>query len=303
MMLKEKPKPITKKKIFLRVVMLGLLVPVVFTLCNQTRNFFNKNIAKGFKIDIITFDIEHIYSADLAKNITSFISAKTGQESLLSFDQQAFRHDLKEKFTIITSIDWQYRVPNTLHLKIIGTQPLCLVNNVYILGTKRELFKREYFKDNKNLDVLENITIPDAIRTPLLARKTRSIGANGNSVTNINDLGNNKKNKISKSLFEFISKIPKNRWEQFFITYHKPNRIELSPKKSLFLCKIITDEQSFFDDHKFESINKIVSDLYRKNMLTQKILQTKKPLIYFDMRFDGRIVVKIYDTLRRGTGK
>jgi len=280
MMLKEKLKPITKKKIFIRVIMLGLLVPVLFTLCNQVRSFFNKNIAKGFKIETITFDMEHIYSAELAKNITSFISAKTGQESLLSFDQQAFRHDLKEKFTIITSIDWQYRVPNTLHLKIIGTQPLCLVNNVYILGTKRELFKREYFKDNKNLDVLENITINEK----LLKNKKN-------------------KHKISKLLFEFISKIPKNRWDQFFITYHKSNRIELSPKKSLFLCKIITDEQSFFDDHKFESINKIVSDLYRKNMLTQKILQTKKPLIYFDMRFDGRIVVKIYDTLRRGTGK
>jgi len=280
MVLKENQKPITKKKIFIRLVMLGLLLPVLFTLFNQAKNFLNKNITESFKIETVTFDIEHIYSDDLAKKITCFITEKTSQESLLGFDQKEFRKELKNAFNIIKSIDWQYRVPNTLHLKIIGTLPKCLVNKTHVLGTKRELFKREYFNDNKNLELLENITINEKLLT-----------------------NNKKKNKISKLLFEFISKIPKEQWEKFYITYHKYNQIELAPKKSFFACKIISDEKSFFDEKKFESIHKIVADLFKKNMITQKILQSQKPLVAFDMRFDGRIIVKVFDTLRRGTGK
>jgi hypothetical protein len=275
MVIKEKHMRISRKKIIIRFVMIGLLIPVALTLVIQTKNFLHKSIAQSFKIEHITFHVEHIYSSQLAQEITSFISTKTTQESLLSFDQQAFRKGLKKKFSIIKAIEWEYRMPHTLHLKIVGTQPVCKINNTYILGNKTTLFNQEFFKDS-DLGKLENISV-----NPKLL----------------------KKNKIAKGLRAFIEKIPAEHWQKFSISYHKPTYIELHPKQSFCKFFIITDQTSFFDTKKLASINPIFTDMYKKHLLTQKMLQAQKPLIAFDTRFAQRIVVKFFDNLRRGIGK
>ena len=276
MLIKEKSFKIRTRQAIVMIVGLVLLACILVSLIKKLSVTCNENIANCFKPEKITFDLEHIYSPELAHKLTSFIVGQTSR-SLLSFDQQKFLSELKERFNIIKKIEWKYCIPKTLHLTIIGAKPFCKINNSFVLCNKKQLYDISLFK-NFELDALENVVMNTGIYR-------------------------NKKNKLHKQVYTFLHSVPATRWEKFHITYHKPSYIELTPKESLCKCSIITDEKTFFDDQKLNTINAIFTDLYKKKLISNKNLQSQRPLIAFDMRFDERIVVKFLDKLKRGTGK
>jgi hypothetical protein len=266
-----------KKKVIKRIlvgsIILGILIPSIVVVFKKITQTSVGGINQFFKPKNIRLELKNIYSKNLSAQITQFLEEQTTDKSLLEFDPEDFFQELKEQFHVIKDIEWEYEVPQTLHLTIIGTIPYCVVNDTYILGNKHRLFDPDLF-DQIDTEKLPHITI-----------NNRWLGE-----------------KINAAVYEFVHKIPSSYWGAYAITYNEPHYIELRPYKSLCRCRIFTDEKSFFEQKKYAALSGIFQDLCDHGFITQKLLQSKKIPLAFDFRIKNEIIVKFYESIRRGRG-
>lgn len=266
-----------KKKIIKRIVLvtlaLGIVVPCVVVFLKKCTERSVDHINQFFTPKTVRLEIKNIYSSTITQQITSFLNKQTAEQSLLDFEPDTFYQALKEKFPIVKEFEWEYEVPQTLHLTIVGTIPYCIVNNTFVLGNKHRLFSEEVFEDT-DLENLPHITIDSCWISE----------------------------KLDPMVYDFVHKIPTDYWTTYNIAYHAAHNIELIPHKAICRCRIFTDEKSFFEKRKFDALSGLFQDLCDHGFITTKMLQSKKTPLAFDFRIKNEIIVKFYESIRRGRG-
>jgi hypothetical protein len=260
-----------KRTIFL-LILVGLGIPTGIII-KKVSSASSQGIKELFTPHIITYNITSIFDVSLRTNIQKFVEAHTHQQNLIAFDRTKFYKDLKHHFPIIKSVEYELRPPETLHCTIIGTTPLCRINNTLILGNKRRLFPCSLFNEI-NQELLPNITI-----------NSRLLGE-----------------KVSPQLFKFIHSIDKDYWKRYQISYYAAWNINLIPNTSLCHCRIITDEQNFFNQQKFDALGSLFTDLCNRKLISSHMMNSKGIPLTFDFRIKNQVIVKFHESSKRGKG-
>lgn len=251
----------------------GVILPAGFIMIKKVYSSSLETVTQSLTPESVTIDISNVYSSTLKAEITTFIK-QHAQTQALSFVPTAFNRNFKRTFPSIKTVEWTFTPKRELIFKVVGQQPQFVVNNRFVATDQRTLAPCELFCEYK-LDSLPALTI-DASWC---------------------------KKKLARRVYSFLTKIEPATFQSFFISYHKPSKIKLVPKKNLYPFFLLADEKSFFDHKKYAALNSIFADLGAKGLINKKIVQAKQPLLAFDLRFEKTITVKFFDSFKRGTGK
>jgi len=265
------------RKILRKMVVGGiataLILPVCYVGLSKLFSASAHQMQDFLQPEKVTYTMASIFNAKLRQNIQDFITDQTTQKSLIHFDPQAFYAELKKEFPIIKSLSWNFVPPKTIHFSIIGTTPLCRINNSFVIGNKHRLFDKQLFEEI-NPDSLPNIWINEAF-----------IGE-----------------KLAPIAYRFAHKITKEQWATHRIYYYAPWNIHLVPYQSICHCRIVADEKSFFNAKKFDALDALFKDLCAQGLITKKMLQSQAIPLAFDFRIKNQIIVKFYEPVKGGRG-
>lgn len=260
------------RRIIIAVATLGLGIPAAVVVVKKVTSYTTNRIGQIFTPNVVTFEITNITNPDVSQAIMKFITKRTTQENLLHFDADQFFNALKKHFTIIKKVELHLKPPDTLHLTIVGHTPCARINNEVVLGDDNHLIAETFF-DEQTMQTLPTITV----NPHLLKQKT-----------------------MSKRVATFIHAITPDQWATYDITYHAPWQIDAIPHQSICRCRLITDEKSFFEEHKFTAMSSIFKDLCADGLISKKMLQSKGVPLGLDLRIKNQIIVQFYEPIRRG---
>jgi hypothetical protein len=241
-------------------------VPAAIFVTRTTQKFWATQIKPTFEVRQINIKFKSIYSNKIKQNLLQAVSQ--------NFNDLNFYEKMKQEFKIIKKIEWQRSDLGCVNMTITGVEPICKINGLYVLGDKRRLFELSQFEDFK-LEQLHKVQISEKF---------------------INK-------KLDDQTYNFVRRIPDTMWNSFAINYINRSRIELNPNYSICKSLIIVDQQSFFIEKKIEMISAVFSDLTHKGFISEKVLKAKSYKLVFDLRDDNRILVKIFDSFKRGMGR
>jgi len=263
-MIRKRAVRISKVK-FLLISFIFLLIITValFLVFGGIKLFFaQKIIGKVFAPRKVILSISQIYSKSVQETLKFYIQNKLGNKDFSDFDVSSFYKDLKSEFKFIRKIEWNINNPDFANLKIIGITPLYLVNDEWILGNKKRLFKKELFNE-LNLENLRNVFVGEKY------------------------LGH----KLNEFVYDFLqeAKLFKH-WDKFNVTYFDFSNIELAPKNLNFNYLLRLDESNFFDSKKIDFVDLNFDDLKKEKFMHPRKKDSQK--IVYDLRFKDRIYVK-----------
>jgi hypothetical protein len=261
------------KRTILMLIMVGIGISSVVVFIKKASTTSSNSIQDFFIPRIITYELSSVFDASLRSAIQKFIESRIHQKSLLVFDRSKFYKDLKHNFPVVKSVEYEFRPPETLHCKIVGTIPFCRINNNLILGNKRRLFSGSIFSEIDQQS-LPNLTIDE-----------RWLGK-----------------RLSQPLYHFIHSITQEQWAGYHIAYYAPWNIHLLPHTSICHCRIITDEHNFFNQQKFGALSSIFKDLCDRGLISKKMLSSKGVPLAFDFRIKNQVIVKFHESFKRGKG-
>jgi len=255
---KEKKKVIGKIIIFFASSIALVFIGFV---SYKTFSIFNRGSLNFLDPQKIKIDINSIYSLDIKDELTAFVSDSLEPKKITHFDLNDFDFQVKEVFKIVRSVSWDFTNPSYVTLRLRGADPICKINNEFVLADNSNLFELEYFKELE-INKLENVTIE-----PFFLSKQKL-----------------------PQVCSFLEKVPVKKWEKYELNFLNNNQIVLSSKKNendnkKFL--LFSDEKSFFEDSKTEWAHMIENILKRE----QKEKSRKKMEYFLDIRFKNRIYV------------
>lgn len=253
--------------------MIGIALPSAAVMVKKTFDYYAGHAHAFFTPKKVSCTVSNVSCQKTHNQIIQFVHTKTSQDSLLNFDRVAFYNNLKQQFPIIKSLDWRFSISQTLQLHVRGTTPYCIINNEFVLGDKKKLFSKDFFQES-HLATLPHIKINQPLDHE----------------------------KINTAVYNFVHKISPEMWQQFDIIYHTSSNIELVPHQSICKCRIITDEETFFQRPKFNALSAIFNDLCQQGFITKRILKSQTIPLAFDFRIKDQIIIKFYDSRGRGKG-
>ncbi len=257
--MKKKNKKIIKISILISAF--TCLIALIIPLCKITFSALNKGMAKLITPQKIEFSIDHIYSKDLIKDLTEFVTKNTSTEKLTEFNPQAFYKKLKAKFKIIKKIEWDFTQPQIAKLKLQGTKPFGKINNKFVLGNKKRLFHFDHFKDF-DIENLKNIQLSQEYFDQ----------------------------KINPETYSFLNNISPKIWTKYALTYYKDWAIilEKKNKKNSVQSFFLFDKKHFFNSKKMLCAKLLIKKL--KKDWGNRFFWRKIKL--FDLRFKDRILYR-----------
>ncbi len=261
------------KRSLLIIAIGGCSIPLTITLVKKLSITSSAQLNNLFVPRTITYELESIFDAPTRSSIQEFVHRTTHQQSLINFDREKFYKDLKHAFPLLKTVEYEFRAPDTLHCKLVGTTPYCRINNRFILGNKRRLFPLASFSEF-NQQTLPCITLNEKL-----------IGT-----------------KLDRSVYDFIHAIPQETWHSYQIFYKAPWEIHLIPTTAICHCRIITDEKNFFNQRKFGALSTLFKDLCDRGLITKNMLSSKGIPLAFDFRIKDQVIVKFHEPSKRGKG-
>ena len=261
------------KRILIAGMLLGMAVPVAYVALKHVAMRSALHVHALFTPEQVAVNITDLFHPDLQGAIQAFVQERTMGGSLLSLDPKAFIQQLQDTFPIIKSVNYRYLPPKTIAFDIQGTQPLCVVNDNFVVGNQLALLDKSFF-DAPTLAGLKQIRID----TKLL-----KIG-------------------LPKRVYAFVHKLTDYHWQTFSISYHHPWHIDMTPKLSICHCTVRATDQTAFDRKKLQQINNIFQDLCSRGVVTKKILAAHNSPLIFDTRIKNQIIVQCNHPAKRGTG-
>ncbi|MFA5306314.1 MAG: hypothetical protein WC365_02595 [Candidatus Babeliales bacterium] len=269
------------QKLMIRKLIKGSLLIIIIGGCSIPTIMLVKKLSTTsstqlnnlFVPQTVTYELESIFDATARSAIQEFVHRTTHQKSLITFDREQFYKDLKQAFPILKRVEYEFRAPDTLHCKLVGTTPYCRINDRFILGNKRRLFPLASFSEF-NQQTLPRITLNEKL------------------------LGK----KLDQSLYAFIHAIPQETWRSYQIFYKAPWEIHLIPTTAICHCRIITDQKNFFNQQKFGALSTLFKDLCDRGYITKNMLGSKGIPLAFDFRIKDQVIVKFHEPSKRGRG-
>jgi len=259
-MVRKRIKKISKIKFLLITFIFLLLITVAFFLVfGGAWMFFSKKvIGKAFAPRKIILSINEVYSMPARKELNSFVQSYDFSD----FDISFFYKELKKNFKFIKKVESNFSNPDFAHLKLVGVIPLYLVNDEWILGNKRRLFRKELFSE-LNLENLRDVFI-----------KEQYLG-----------------NKLDNVVYDFLQKVCNfKHWDNYRVTYFDFSNIELSPKDLKLNYLLRMNVHNFFDSKKYDFIDLAFDCL--ENEEIRQLKGSRQHKIIYDLRFKDRIYVK-----------
>jgi hypothetical protein len=260
------------KIFFLVVVVVGALVPAGKLVYRKIVMGGRDVVTTYFAVDYVSAEFKNFYSAQVVNDLRACITKHVREKNILSFQSQNLYAELKSCCKLIKSFDCKIEVPQTVKLTLTGVTPYCVINKHFVLGDKKRLFSVDDFH-LFDLNLLPSVVIAKTLPE-----------------------------KIDPHLYTFLHEISQNKWHEFAITYHDARTIELQPHCSKVPCRILVDQQTFFDDVKLHKIGAVFNDMMHRGLLTSKTLQAHEPRLTFDLRFGERVIARCKNSFNRGVG-
>ncbi|MBD3272758.1 hypothetical protein GF385_00190 [Candidatus Dependentiae bacterium] len=256
------------KKIKLVIIFFATLSLLFFLIVPLSKRVFfciSDKTLKFLRPDNIVLSLDNIYSDKLKNKITAFVLSYFKEHTIDKLNLLDFDFELKNKFNLIKKIEWDFSLPGSAKLKLIGKEPVCFLNKKYILTDHKDLFKTKYFKNFK-IDISKDFYTS--------------------------------KRKISDNLFKFLNKIPDNIWRDYELSYKNKFNIKLIPKlnKIPVYKRLLSTRNNFCNENKLLKANMLFEHLYNNN----KLFLSKKYLL--DLRFDKKIILRRENEINRGMG-
>lgn len=254
-----------KKGIRLLILILcfSIVSILLFFLLRITIFIINKGIKEISTPQEIEYSLKHIYSESLKKNIAEFIEKHSKPHKLSNFDPEKFYKKLKTKFKMVKKIKWDFTQPQTAKLTIKGVKPFFTINNKLVMGNKKRIFDPVYFE-----------------------------GFEIKSLNNVYLSPNHFDEKLNIDIYTFLSKIPDDIWQKYYLSYHKDSTIVLEKKstkqKSSLQKFFLLNKKNFFDFSKLTQAKLLVKNL--KEEWGNRFYWQKLKL--FDLRFKDRILYR-----------
>lgn len=258
-------------RISVLVILTAILIPSLFSLTKKFILSAKTKANTSLSFEKIEIEFENIYSKELETEIREFAENQTKNTTLLSFDQNEFYKNLKNTFKIIKQFECNIN-SLTLHLKIIGIKPYCLINNNWVMGNKKQLFPTNLF-DMFNLRDLNNLEISE-----------RSF-----------------KNPLPKNIYVFINRISSEYWQNFQINFEKPTEIYLTPKNQALNYCFLTEQKTVFDKPKQTKAEELYKKLIHNGTFIKKMKTKKNHKLILDLRFKNRIITRFVTANKEAT--
>ncbi|MFH1254550.1 MAG: hypothetical protein V1646_03905 [bacterium] len=260
-------------RISVLVIFTAILIPSLFSLTKKFILSAKEKASTNLSFEKIEIEFENIYSKEVESEIREFAKNQIQKATLLSFDQNEFYKNLKNNFSIIKQFECHIN-SLTIHLKIVGVKPYCMVNNNWVMCNKKQLFTTNLF-DQFDLTNLKNISLND-----------KSL-----------------KNPLPKNLYCFIKQVPQDHWEAFDINFVKSTEIYLTPKNQALNYCFVTNEKNIFDKPKVTKAQGLYKKLMYDENFIKKMKRKRNHKLVLDLRFKNRIVTSFVATKLENNGR
>lgn len=205
----------------------------------------------------VSIKYKHIYSDDVKKEIDVFVKNYISKANFLCLDLNLFYKNLKEKFKVVKSIDWNWDSLGHASVTIVGVRPLLRVNNKFVLGNKRRLFPYSLFS-NATVDELSPF----------------NVSCNKKSYE-----------KLPLQVCEFVKNVPERCWSSYTISYSSQNYSFLKNRKSEACEKYVIVNDKTFQNPRKMKVACFVHDDFINNKQRKRVA--------YDLRFKNRVYAKV----------
>lgn len=214
----------------------------------------------------MAFSCDHFYSTTLQEAIVHTVDQLVTGSTFYHLDGATLYQELKKPFPLVSSCRYDIDHQGKLSVVVNGTKPEFLINEQFIVGMDQRLYDKELFEE-VNPQSLYSVTLSEQYCTDFL----------------------------DGSIYQFLQKIPNERWTNYTIKYTGTHAVQLRPVNQEKKYRVKADENSFFDDRKLLYVDQLYEQL--KNQ--QQVRRRQNRWWVFDIRFDKRIVVRL---AREGEG-
>jgi len=204
---------------------------------------------------------QRIYKDGLAKELDEWFAHMQSSGMLKKRTRASLTDEILQKYPLVARINWGTYVPGRLDCTIFGVTPVFRINDSFVAGDNAGLYSPKDFG-------LFAQTLPRIIVSPEWVTKG-----------------------VFASVYTFISSIPVEIIDTYYISYKDPYYIVLAPRTSQeggcdYVC--IVDEPSAFSVKTVEEMQALCLDVKKR----KKEKGEDVDACLFDFRFDNRIISK-----------
>ncbi len=281
------------KKVFLATIVVAISYSFFlggkYIVNTSTEKFLNIIKPENFSIKC-----SHIYSPAIKQEITRMVTQKMNEPNMLPFSPQKMCQHLETVCDVISHIEWRMTSPKHLCIDITGVQPEFCVNGK-IVGSNRKLLDPEYFEtyNLEGLKILRLSSFAPAKVYPELGRKAPVASAGRQ----------NERGQLDQETYNFLKKIPGHYFQKYDIVYSSPEKIILNQKEKALSYSIITDYENLLDGKKIKNLALIEENMQKRECRLLQRKNLKNYRIAYDVRFENRVIVKMFRKKRSWRGR
>lgn len=207
----------------------------------------------------VTVSYEKIYSASVQHQLRSHCDLLLSGSTFYQLDGNALYQELKKPVSLLSSCEYAVDREGNISLKLIGVDPTICLNGQYVVGEDQHLYDKSLF-ETYDFEHVGSIEVAQHFLNQTLDQST----------------------------YQFLQKVPNDRWKNYTIQYAGRHNITLKPLNSEKKYRVNADDQTFFNDRVFE----YVDQLYEQLKVQSTTRRQRNRYWVFDIRFDKRIFVR-----------
>ncbi len=262
------------------IVRLGLIFTgliFVSSVAYFSLSFLNKVRLNVFIPEKIELDYDHIYSTELKNKLNDFIFNDLNLTNLdlnlldlkkdTKLEPEKICESIKNEFDFVRDVVWDFSYPQVVKLKIIGTKPICKLNQKVVLVNNNRLFGFDYFQD---------------IDSKLLRNFNCRIEILGDDIFNSDSFS---------SVCSFVQNISENIWQNYEPYYFNFSSVilkKITPNVSLTSVAIkpfyLVTQNYCLKNNENSQVDDLVSFVNQT--------ATRKRNYLFDLRFSDRVYAR-----------
>ena len=262
-----------KKKKYLKIFLLASLAVLTIVVGKKMVSTLHETVLTLLKPESFSITFSDVYSPHVKQAISHFVTQKITKTEKNDFSPRAICDNLCKEFAIISTISWKMLSPKHLLINISGIKPAYVVNNM-IVGKNKKILNPESFV-TYNSKLLKHISIPASFYD----------------------------STIKQSMYDFLEKIPENVWIQYSIEYHRSSEIVLRNKQKTDTPLIIANEKNILNEKKIKNLALVESNMQQRECGPLKNKNPKQYQLAYDIRFENRVIVKMFKKKRWRRGK
>lgn len=221
------------------------------------------NLKKSFISPNLIIEYENLTDINYSEDLTAWVRENLNFQNLETENFENLYKNLKANFNFINKLEIDFSRYDFSFIKLTALSPIFLINDSFVLTSKKRLFNANLFKENC-LNRLRKLYVPFDL----------------------------KDEKLDKDFYDFINSIPSKIFSNYELHYKNECLIILKSKNLTNSHKLIVDKDSIFEDQKFNLIDNVLSKVLDMNKFKKSVQANKKLELLLDLRFRKRIIVR-----------